>query len=158
METSVHLPHYRIFFGVLLFALVQPLQAATLGLTPSFPDFFVTYNNNVDDIKYDANCDGTFAGDCVAGQGKLTISGLVSSYTEDPGGSILNAQVTAGVFSQTGSKQPNGRGDGDPYITRTRSRPVCGQDLGAKIACTQGGSTDRQNHAATAKCDSPEVR
>ena len=33
--------------------------------------------------------------------GKLTIDGLVSTYTEDPNGAILNAQVSADAFSLT---------------------------------------------------------
>ncbi len=98
MKTSVHLPHYRTLFGLLLFTLMQPLQAASLGLTSSFPDFFL----DTQTFTYDANCNGIFNGDCSAGQGKMTVTGLVTSYTEvGPGGSLENEQVTNDAFSLT---------------------------------------------------------
>lgn len=76
--------HYRILFGLLWFTLMQPLQAANLGLTPTFPDFTVGSNSYV----YDYQCIG-----CTTSQGKLTIDGTVNSYTEDPTGGIINASV-----------------------------------------------------------------
>ena len=53
-------------------------KAAPLNLTAGFPDFTTSTVN----YSY------------TAATGELTISGLVASYTEDPGGTIVNEQVT----------------------------------------------------------------
>lgn len=81
--------------AVLLFSVSLVSQAALIGLTGGFPDFGLASDQI---FTYDANCDGTFAGDCSAGQGKLTISGTVGSYTEAPDGTIIAAQVTNDAF------------------------------------------------------------
>jgi hypothetical protein len=91
MKPSVYLPRCRILFGLLLFALVPPLPAASLGLTPTFPDFVVDMNGTgspTREYSYDATTK------------TLTINGRMSSYSETATGT-QHTIITNNSFSLT---------------------------------------------------------